>query len=164
MSEIVSTTTAQAYEAFIPLLNANFKAVMSSEQCFSPFHAVPMIEQTRDICATISLTGPVSIMLVLALDHNLAWKLMQHEVQALGLEENEEMLEAVLGEMINIIGGNATAHLAVDGQHIHLSLPMVLQAAKLKPAGKVSIYQSSLITTNGVADAYYVSPAILSFA
>lgn len=164
MSETPLTDVASTDDVFLPLLNASLSPVLSPEQPFSHFHIVPAISSTRDICATISLTGPVSIMLLLVLDHAVAWKLMQHEVQPLSLDENDEMLEAVLGEMINIIGGNATAKLALAGQHIHLSLPMVLQAAKLKPAGRVCIQQSHVSTQYGAIDAYCVSPANLSFS
>jgi CheY-specific phosphatase CheX len=164
MSETPLTDVASTDDVFLPLLNASFHSVLTAEQPFSSFNIVPAISSTRDICATISLTGPVSIMLLLVLDHAVAWRLMQHEVKPLGLDENDEMLEAVLGELINIIGGNATAKLSVDGQHIHLSLPMVLQAAKLKPAGRVCIQQSHVSTHYGEMDAFCVSPANLSFS
>ncbi len=164
MSETPLADVALTDTVFLPLLHTSFKPLLHAEQQFSGFTVVPSISSTRDICATISLTGPLSIMVLLVLDHAAAWKLMQHEIQPLGLEENDDMLEAVLGEIINIIGGNATAKLASNGQHIHLSLPMVLQAAKLRPAGRVCIQQSQVNTDFGVVEAYCVSPANLCFS
>lgn len=147
----------------LPLLHQAFAPIVEDQQ-FSPFQPVSAIEPTRDICAMISLTGPVSIMLVFALDHSLAWHLMQTEVQTLGLDENEEMLEAVLGEITNVIGGNATAQFASADSHIHLSLPFIFRAAKVRAGvGEVHIQRSSLCTSAGVLDAYFVSPAKLTF-
>ncbi len=147
----------------LPLLQQAFAPIAANQQ-FSPFQAAGAIEPTRDICAMISLTGPVSIMLVFALDHALAWQLMQTEVRALGLDENEEMLEAVLGEVTNVIGGNATACFAVADSHIHLSLPFIFRAAKVRAGvGEVQIQRSSICTSTGQLDAYFVSPAKLTF-
>jgi CheY-specific phosphatase CheX len=149
--------------ALLTLLQKSFQPIIAEQQ-FSPFQSVSAIEPTRDICAMISLTGPVSIMLVFALDHALAWRLMQTEVQALGLDENEEMLEAVLGEITNVIGGNATAQFASADNHIHLSLPFIFRAAKVRAGvGEVQIKRSSLCTGLGILDAYFVSPAKLTF-
>jgi CheY-specific phosphatase CheX len=147
----------------LPLLQQSFQSILADQQ-FSPFQSARAIEPTRDICAMISLTGPVSIMLVFVLDHRLAWQLMQSEVQALGLDENEEMLEAVLGEITNVIGGNATARFASAESHIHLSLPFIFRAAKVRAGvGEVQIQRSTLCTSVGVLDAYFVSPAKLTF-
>lgn len=147
----------------LPLLHQAFRPIVADQQ-FSLFQPAGAIEPTRDICAMISLTGPVSIMLVFALDHAVAWRLMQTEVQALGLDENEEMLEAVLGEITNVIGGNATACFASADSHIHLSLPFIFRAAKVRAGvGEVNIQRSSLCTDAGMLDAYFVSPAKLTF-
>jgi len=150
-------------DILLPLLAQSFRPLLFDGQ-FSQFQQVQTIEPTRDVCAMISLTGPVSIMLVFVLDHALAWRLMQSEVQPLGLDENEEMLEAVLGEVTNVIGGNATAQLVSGDSHIHLSLPFIFRAAKVRAGvGDVQILRSSLCTTLGILDAYYVSPAKLTF-
>lgn len=154
---------AEPDRVLLPLLQQAFEPILAGAS-FSQFHPATAIEPTRDICAMISLTGPVSIMLVFTLDHALAWQLMQVEVQALGLDENEEMLEAVLGELTNVVGGNATACLAAADSHIHLSLPFIFRAAKVRAGvGEVHIQRSSLHTSCGTLDAYFVSPARLTF-
>jgi CheY-specific phosphatase CheX len=150
-------------ELLLPLIAQSFTAVID-QHSFSDFVTVDAIEPTRDVCAMISLTGPVSIMFVLTLDHAVAWRVMQHEVKVLGLEESEDMLEAVLGEITNVIGGNATAYLVSADQQIHLSLPLIFRAAKARAGvGKVTIYRSRLLCTSGQLDAYFVTPAQLSF-
>ncbi len=150
-------------ELLLPLIAQSFTAVIEQAP-FSEFITVDAIEPTRDVCAMISLTGPVSIMFVLTLDHAVAWRVMQHEVKALGLEESEDMLEAVLGEITNVIGGNATAYLVSADTQIHLSLPLIFRAAKARAGvGKVSIFKSSLLCSLGQLDAYFVTPAKLSF-
>lgn len=150
-------------ELLLPLIAQSFAAVIDQAP-FSEFVTVDAIEPTRDVCAMISLTGPVSIMFVLTLDHAVAWRVMQHEVKTLGLEESEDMLEAVLGEITNVIGGNATAYLVSSEAQIHLSLPLIFRAAKARAGvGKVSIFKSRLLCSMGQLDAYFVTPAKLSF-
>lgn len=146
---------------FAPLLNTSFAALLASGNTFSPFKPVPVIDPSRDFSTMISLTGPVSVMLLLNFDYAMAWHYMQQEVQDLELTENDETLEAVLGEVTNIIGGNATASLAFPGQTVHLSLPLVFRSAKLRPGlNDVLIQRSTLVHKLGKLDVYCVTPAI----
>ena len=147
-----------ANAVFLPLLDRTFGPATETA-AFSPFKHTASVTPMRDYCATISLTGPVSITLLTLLDHDLAWRIMQHEVAALGLEESSEMVEGVLGEAINIIGGNATAAFQTDNQPIHLSLPIIMQAAKISPGLRhVKIQFTSLHCSFGGMDVYCISP------
>ncbi|MBU2113891.1 MAG: chemotaxis protein CheX [Gammaproteobacteria bacterium] len=158
---MTSTTHFDPEQVFTPLLKVSFSQFIQPHVNFSAFETVKTISPVRDVTSMINLTGPVSVMLLLVLDHSLAWQVMQSEVLALGLEENEEMLDAVLGEITNIIGGNATASLTFNGQAVHLSLPMIIRAASLRPGvSQVSIQKSSLSHPGGILDVYCVMPAI----
>lgn len=149
--------------AFTPLLQTAMTNVMTGGEQFTPFTRVSNIEPTRDVCAMISLTGPISVMLLFVFDHKLAWHFMQHEIDGLGIDESEDVMEAVLGEMANVVGGNATAALAVADKEIHLSLPLIMRAVKLRPGiAEVVIKRSSMTLPAGVFDFYCISPAILS--
>ena len=158
---MTNTTHFDPEHVFTPLLNMSFSQLIQPDVNFSAFETVNTILPVRDVSSMISLTGPVSVMLLLSLDHSLAWQVMTREVKALGLEENDEMLDAVLGEITNIIGGNATASLSYAGQPVHLSLPMIMRTASLRPGvSKVSIQKSSLSHPAGILDVYCVTPAI----
>lgn len=149
--------------AFTPLLHIALTNVLPQTTQFSAFSRVTNIEPTRDVCAMISLTGPVSVMLLFVFDYPLAWHLMQREIDGLGIDESEDVMDAVLGEMANVVGGNATAALAIPDKEIHLSLPMIMRAVKLKPGiSEVVIQRTQLNLPAGVFDFYCISPAILS--
>ena len=148
--------------AFTPLLQTAMTQVMTLDSEFSSFHPVSNIEPARDICAMISLTGPVSVMLLFVFDHSLAWQFMQQEIAGLDIAEAEDVMEAVLGEMANVVGGNATASLAIPGKEIHLSLPLIMRAVKLRPGlSEVLIQRTTLALPCGVLDFYCISPAIV---
>lgn len=146
---------------FIPLLNASFAHLLANDNVFTPFQPVSTIESTRHYSTMISLTGSASVMLLLNFDYAIAWYLMQEEVRDLGLEHNEETLEAVLAEVTNIIGGNATASLAGPSQTVHLSLPLTFRCAKMRPGlNQVFIQRTTLAHKLGKLDVYCVTPAI----
>ncbi|WP_027669492.1 chemotaxis protein CheX [Rheinheimera baltica] len=148
-------------QIFTPLLNTSLAHLLAKGHAFTPFESVSVIEPIRDVSSMISLTGPVSVMLLLNFDYAMAWRLMQEEVRELGMTENDETLEAVLGEITNIIGGNATTSLAFAGQTVHLSLPLIFRSAKIRPGlNEVLIQRSSLEHELGKLDVYCVTPAI----
>jgi CheY-specific phosphatase CheX len=159
------TSTEFAFDpnvAFTPLLQTAMTQVMSIDAEFTPFHSVANIDPAREICAMISLTGPVSVMLLFVFDHSLAWHFMQQEIEGLDIAETEDVMEAVLGEMANVVGGNATATLAIPEKEIHLSLPLIMRAVKLRPGlSEVLIQRTTLTLPSGVLDFYCISPAIL---
>ena len=147
---------------FLPLLRTALQSALVADPPFTPFGRVANIEPTRDVCAMISLTGPVSVMLLFVFDHKLAWHFMQREIAELGMAETDDVMEAVLGEMANVVGGNATAALAIADKEIHLSLPLIMRAVKLKPGiSDVLIQRASLQVEAGVFDFYCISPAVL---
>jgi CheY-specific phosphatase CheX len=161
----MQTSTEFAFDpnvAFTPLLQTAMMQVMTLDAEFTSFQQVSNINPTRDICAMISLTGPVSVMLLFVFDHALAWQFMQREIEGLDIAETEDVMEAVLGEMANVVGGNATATLAIPEKEIHLSLPLIMRAVKLKPGlAEVLIQRTTLALPHGMVDFYCISPAIL---
>lgn len=149
---------------FTPLILQSLSSLIEQDptSACSAFCAVKTIAPIRDVSAMISLTGPVSIMLLFVFDHALAWRVMQHEIKNLAIEESEDVMDAVLAEMANVIGGNATAVLAEPGKEIHLSLPLIMRAVKLSPGiTEVVIQKCTMQTHDGAMDLYCISPAIV---
>jgi chemotaxis protein CheX len=79
-----------------------------------------------DISAVMVLTGSAIGIVALRLPRMLADKLLvKSGVEWNGEEERASLCDGMVGEMVNIISGNAAGHLA--GYDIEISVPIVIQ-------------------------------------
>jgi chemotaxis protein CheX len=79
-----------------------------------------------DISAVMVLTGSAIGVVAIRLTRILADKLLvKSGVQWKDEEERESLCDGMVGEMVNIISGNASGHLA--GYDIEISVPIVIQ-------------------------------------
>jgi chemotaxis protein CheX len=79
-----------------------------------------------DISAVMVLTGSAIGVVAIRLTHLLADKLLRKSgVTWNGDDERDSLCDAMVGEMVNIIAGNAAGKLA--GYEIEISVPIVIQ-------------------------------------
>jgi chemotaxis protein CheX len=79
-----------------------------------------------DISAVMVLTGSAIGVIAIRLTRLLADKLLvKSGVQWKGEDERESLCDGMVGEMVNIISGNASGQLA--GYDIEISVPIVVQ-------------------------------------
>jgi Predicted inhibitor of MCP methylation, homolog of CheC len=79
-----------------------------------------------DISAVMVLTGSAIGVVAIRLTRLLADKLLRKSgVQWNGEEERERLCDGMVGEMVNIISGNASGQL--EGYEIEISVPIVIQ-------------------------------------
>lgn len=84
--------------------------------------------QQSDVCAIIGLSGGAQGLVSITFSTNVALKLIERFVGEKFTEVNEDVTDAV-GEIVNIIAGNAKAQMS----HLNLmiSLPSVMYGEKL---------------------------------
>jgi len=88
--------------------------------------ATPPLQQT-DIAAIIGLSGDAQGMVCVSFDKDVALKVVELFLGEPQTEINEDVYDAI-GEVINIIAGNAKA--LIKGVHLSISLPTVMHGEK----------------------------------
>jgi chemotaxis protein CheX len=97
----------------------------------SPVAGEPFLDERArkhrwDISAVMVLTGNAIGIVAIRLTRLLADKLLvKSGVEWQGEEERSNLCDAMVGEMVNIISGNASGHLS--DLNIEISVPLVIQ-------------------------------------
>lgn len=114
-----------------------------------------------DISGVIGISGPARGNIAISLSSSLATKIVE---QMLGLQASdidEESLHDGIGEVINMIAGQAKAELSVDGKStFQLSLPTVISGANHRLHQK-SGAKSIVIEFEADGEAFYLHVSLI---
>jgi CheY-specific phosphatase CheX len=115
----------------------------------------------RDLTAMVALGPDIDLYIAYSFDSKLIAKVTEIATRDLGVTVEEQNLyrDDSASEMVNIIVGNSTADLAVCGQALRLSPPVVIQGAKcLHPHADAAYATLTFRFEDGNLDVIFVGP------
>jgi len=115
----------------------------------------------RNLTAVIGVSGPVRALVAFSFDMDLANHLLAIETEGLDISSDEQVFYRLdmIAETVNIVLGHCTKNLAVTGQPIGLTPPIVLEDAGSLRRPKGAIFSSiSHNTSYGVLDVVFITP------
>ncbi len=115
----------------------------------------------RNLTAVIGVSGPVRALVAFSFDMDLANHLLAIETEGLDIPSDEQVFYRLdmIAETVNLVLGHCTKNLAVTGQPIGLTPPIVLEDAGSLRRPKGAIFSSiSHNTSYGVLDVVFITP------
>jgi CheY-specific phosphatase CheX len=117
--------------------------------------------ELRDTTIIVGTGGPVSLLIAFCFDRTLLDHLFQKATASLDIASHEESLfmRETAAETVNFIIGHATADLAIDGNDVTLSPPVVLEGGRRIHRPKKAMFATLELSTNyGILDVFFVGP------
>lgn len=100
----------------------------------SRVEATPL--SSRIVCSSVALSGPGNALVMLFADQDLARRGTSTALGSSAAEVDESSIHDVLGEVVNIIGGNLKGALQDGTVSWQLSLPVVSEAMQHSPGSR----------------------------
>jgi len=91
---------------------------------------------SRIVCSSIALSGPGNALVMLSADQDLARRGTSDALGAPTGDVGDDAIHDVLGEVVNIIGGNLKGALQDGVVSWQLSLPVVSEAMQHSPGSR----------------------------
>lgn len=116
----------------------------------------------REMTAIIGIGGTIDLYVAFSFEDSLVQRLFEQMAEGLEIapEEEQEMKQATVGEIVNIIMGHCTTDLQqMDSKVISITPPTVLNLVKTVPKLKNAVFHlRSLVTKHGAMDVYLIGP------
>lgn len=100
------------------------------------------------VCASIAVSGPASATVLFFMDTALSRSCTSSVLHVLPGEIVDEEIHDVVGELVNIIGGNLKGMVGEHDEVWTLSLPVVSNAMQHAPGSRL-VAEASFLTTGG---------------
>lgn len=118
--------------------------------------------QLRELTSILALdAAEIRLLLAFSFDHELADRVLTASADGLEIsaDERDEMREEAVGEMINIVAGNAIAGHGVGSQVIAITPPVVIKEAKSISRHKGATFRTiEVATASGMMSIHFVGP------
>jgi chemotaxis protein CheX len=129
LADMLHTTIMDA-NIINPFLEATvnmFKQMFDLEAIHGkPFVLDNLVGHRWEISGTLGLTGDAKGVVVIRMHHLLTTRLLEKSgISVNDEEERREILNGMVGELVNVISGNAIG--MIEGKNLDISPPMVIQ-------------------------------------
>jgi chemotaxis protein CheX len=118
---------AEFVNPFLEAASAVFKSILNVDLRRGKLVIKESPIPSLDVAILIGITGGVTGEVVYSLGYNMAYKIAQTLIPGLTDEQVQHEFKDVMGEMANMITGNAMNLFATTGKRINMTTPTVVE-------------------------------------
>ncbi len=118
---------AEFVNPFLEAASAVFKSILNVDLRRGKLVIKESPIPSLDVAILIGITGGVTGEVVYSMGYNMAYKIAQTLIPGLSDEQTQREYKDVMGEMANMITGNAMNLFATTGKRINMTTPTVVE-------------------------------------